>query len=157
MGFHGNFFNSTKIYRTKSCRKKNHNTLPLPYYFFISTHFFLLFTIFLDQFLLIQFQFFVVVCELNTAAYKHGRRLHWKSADFDTGNACHAPNLSFYETRLQKIRIVKVSSHCASFSIFVNHHPKCFVLCFKNTNPFLKTKKKLFLKKKKKKKKKKKS
>lgn len=40
--FHGNFFNSTKIYRTKSCRKKNHNTLPLPYYFFISTHFFLL-------------------------------------------------------------------------------------------------------------------
>ena len=88
--------------------------------------------------MLIQFQFFVVVCELNTAAYKHGRRLHWKSADFDTGNACHAPNLSFYETRLQKIRIVKVFSHCASFSIFVNHHPKCFVLCFKNTNPFLK-------------------
>jgi hypothetical protein len=41
--FHGNFFNSTKIYRTKSCRKKNHNTLPLLYYFFISTHFFLLF------------------------------------------------------------------------------------------------------------------
>ena len=48
------------------------------------------------------------------------------------------PSLSFYETRLQKIRIVKVFSHCASFSIFVNHHPKCFVLCFKNTNPFLK-------------------
>jgi len=40
--FHGNFFYSTKIYRTKSCRKKIHNTLPLPYYFFISTHFFLL-------------------------------------------------------------------------------------------------------------------
>merc|ERR1739848_948013 len=88
--------NSTKIYRTKSCRKKNHNTLPLPYYFFISTHFFLLFTIFLDQFLLIQFQFFVVVCELNTAAYKHGRRLHRKSADFDTGNASlsHPSSLS---------------------------------------------------------------
>lgn len=136
--FHGNFFNSTKIYRTKSCRKKIHNTLPLPYYFFISTHFFLLFTIFLDQFLLIQFQFFVVVCELNTAAYKHGRRLHRKSADFDPGSAYQATLLSFYETRLQKIRIVKVFSHCASFSIFVNHHPKCFVLCFKNTNPFLK-------------------
>ena len=98
--FHGNFFNSTKIYRTKSCRKKNHNTLPLPYYFFISTHFFLLFTIFLDQFLLIQFQFFVVVCELNTAAYKHGRRLHRKSADFDTGNASlsHPPLFLWNET-----------------------------------------------------------
>ena len=118
--------------------KKNHNTLPLLYYFFISTHFFLLFTIFLDQFLLIQFQFFVVVCELNTAAYKHGRRLHRKSDDFDPGSAYQATLLSFYETRLQKIRIVKVFSHCASFSIFVNHHPKCFVLCFKNTNPFLK-------------------
>ena len=73
--------------------KKNHNTLPLLYYFFISTHFFLLFTIFLDQFLLIQFQFFVVVCELNTAAYQHGQRLHRKSADFDTGSASLSPPL----------------------------------------------------------------
>jgi len=40
----------------------------------------------LDQFLLIQFQFFVVVCELNTAAYQHGRQLHRKSADFLTGS-----------------------------------------------------------------------
>jgi len=108
--FHGNFFNSTKIYRTKSCRKKNHNTLPLPYYFFISTHFFLLFTIFLDQFLLIQFQFFVVVCELNTAAYQHGRQLHRKSADFDTGSASLSPPPSLSMKRdYRKLELWKFS------------------------------------------------
>ena len=90
-------FDSTEIFSippkftAQNLVEKNHNTLPLPYYFFISTHFFLLFTIFLDQFLLIQFQFFVVVCELNTAAYQHGQRLHRKSADFDTGSASLSP------------------------------------------------------------------
>ena len=138
--FHGNFFNSTKIYRTKSCRKK----IIIPYpslttFLLVLTfsyyYYYLLGPIFAHSISVFCCRVWIEYRCLSTRATA-APEVSW----FWHRKCQPKPPtpLSFYETRLQKIRIVKVFSHCASFSIFVNHHPKCFVLCFKNTNPFLK-------------------
>jgi len=108
--FHGNFFNSTKIYRTKSCRKKIIIPYPSLTTFFISTHFFLLLLLSSwTNFCSFNFSFFVVVCELNTAAYQHGRRLHRKSADFDTGSASLSPPSLSMKRDYRKLELWKFS------------------------------------------------